>query len=138
MTQWLCTDCGRHFGRAKQSHQCTPALTLDEYLERQPAELWAIYQAVLQALSKLGPVDIDPVSVGIMIKRARTFCELRPKRGRVELSFKLSRPLADPRIRKTISSSTHRQAHFLDLRSPRDVDKQLVTWLAQSYEQSRD
>ena len=34
-----------------------------------------------------------------MIKRARTFCELRPRRNAVELSFKLSQPLSDARIR---------------------------------------
>ena len=138
MAQWSCALCGRHFGRTNQSHQCEPALPLADYLARQPAELRSTYQAVLKALGKLGPLDIDPVSVGIMIKRARTFCELRPRRGAVGLSFKLSQPLADPRIRKTIDSSTHRRAHFVDLRSPRDVDKQLVTWLAQSYAQSRD
>ncbi len=90
----------------------------------------------MRELSKLGPLDIDPVNVGIMVKRARTFCELRPRRGAVELSFKLSRPLADPRIRKTIRSSVHRIVHFVDLRSPRDVDRQIVGWLAQSYQSS--
>jgi len=138
MAQWLCELCGRRFGRANQSHQCEPSLTVDEYLDRQPAELRSTYRAVLKELKKLGPLDIDPVGVGIMIKRARTFCELRPRRGRVELSFKLSEPLVDPRIRKTINSSTYRQVHFVDLRSPRDVDKQIVTWLAESYMHSRD
>ena len=138
MAQWLCALCGRHFGRANQSHQCDPALTLAAYLDRQPPELRSTYNAVLKELAKLGPLDIDPVSVGIMIKRARTFCELRPRRDAVELSFKLSQPLADPRIRRTVNSSTHRRAHFVDLHSPRDVDKQLVTWLARSYAQSRD
>jgi hypothetical protein len=88
---------------------------------------------VLKRLSKLGPVDIDPVHVGIMIKRSRTFCELRPKRDAVELSFKLSRPLADPRIRRTVRSSTHRQAYFVHLRSPEDVDEVIVGWLAEAY-----
>ena len=111
---------------------------MDEYLAGQPPELRRTYRAVLKALAKLGPVDIDPVSVGIMVKRARTFCELRPRRDAVELSFKLSGPIADSRIRKTVRSSTHRQAHFVDLRSPQDVDEQLLAWLAQSYLQSYD
>lgn len=136
MGQWLCPRCERHFGRANQSHQCVPALTLEQYLDAQPPERRATYKAVLKVLSKLGPVDIDPVRVGIMIKRARTFCELRPRRDAVELSFKLSRPLADPRIRKTIHSSVHRQVHFLDLRSPQDVDARIAGWLAEAYQQS--
>ena len=134
----MCPDCGRRFGRANQSHVCEPALTVKEYLDRQPAELRPVYKAALKQLSKLGPLDIDPVGVGIMIKRARTFCELRPRRNAVELSFKLSQPLADPRIRKTINSSTHRQSHFVDLRSARDVDEQIAAWLVESYLESRD
>jgi hypothetical protein len=138
MAQWLCPWCRRHFGQPNQSHKCRPGLTLEEYLAAQPAEFRSTYRAVLQQLSKLGPVDIDPVSVGIMVKRNRTFCELRPRRDAVELSFKLSEPLADRRIRKTIHSSVHRQVHFVDLKSPRDVDRQIVAWLTKAYAHSRD
>jgi hypothetical protein len=133
MTQWLCPWCRRHFGRANQAHKCRPGLTLDEYLAAQPAALRSTYKAVLRQLAKLGAVDIDPVPVGVMVKRSRTFCELRPRRDAVELSFKLSEPLSHPRIRKTLRSSTHRQAHFVDLRTPRDVDAQIIAWLAQAY-----
>ena len=31
MRAWTCPDCGRLFGRTRQSHDCTPAMTLDEY-----------------------------------------------------------------------------------------------------------
>jgi Domain of unknown function (DUF5655) len=136
MALWLCPWCKRNFGRANQSHKCRPALTIDAYLAAQPAALHATYKAVLRQLAKLGPIDIDPVPVGIMVKRNRTFCELRPRRDAVELSFKLSEPLAHARIRKTIHSSTHRQAHFVDLRSPRDVDAQIIAWLTKSYSAS--
>ena len=136
MAQWLCLGCRRKFGRANQSHVCAPALTLEQYLQAQPETLRSTYRAVLKALAKLGPLDVDPVGVGIMVKRTRTFCELRPRRDAVELSFKLSEPLSDPRIRKTLRSSTHRRAYFLNLRSPKDVDRQLLDWLALSYRES--
>ena len=133
MAQWLCSECGRRFGRANQSHECSPALTLDQYLERQPKEQRGTYRAVLELLSSFGPVDIDPVDVGIMVKRRSTFCELRPKRGHVELSFKLSRPLAHPRIARHVRPSSHREVYFVHLRSRADVDATLKGWLAESY-----
>jgi hypothetical protein len=136
--QWRCADCGRSFGRANQSHQCDPALSLEQYLAKQPAERRSTYEAVLRVLRKLGPVDIDPVGVGIMVKRARTFCELRPRRNAVELSFKLSEPLAHPRIRRVVRSSVHRLAYFVDLASAADVDAQIRSWLAESYRDSRE
>jgi Domain of unknown function (DUF5655) len=133
MAQWFCPHCGRRFGKPNQSHECEPGLTLDEYLSRQPAERRSTYRAVLKVLAKLGPLDVDPVEVGIMIKRSRTFCELRPKRDSVELSFKLSRPLADPKIHRTIRSSAHRQVYFVHLRSAKEVDAKVQGWLAEAY-----
>lgn len=129
MKRWQCPDCGRSFGRVRQSHECVPALSLREYLARQPVAQRGIYEAVLSTLKKLGDVDIDAVEVGIMIKRARTFCELRPKRHAVSLSFKLSRALDHPRIAKVIQTSAHRAACFFDLRAPADVDAELRAWI---------
>jgi len=33
MNGWVCPDCGRLFGRNKQSHECQPAMTVEEYFE---------------------------------------------------------------------------------------------------------
>ncbi|HWO09116.1 MAG TPA: DUF5655 domain-containing protein [Polyangiaceae bacterium] len=136
MAPWRCLSCGRTFGRTNQSHECEPALSLERYLSAQPPPHRAIYRAVLRRLQTLGELDVDPVQVGIMIKRHRTFCELRPKRAGVELSFKLSRPLAHARIRRSLRCSTHRQAHFVLLTSPREVDAELLGWLAEAYFES--
>jgi hypothetical protein len=133
VAQWTCPVCRRRFGHPRQSHVCEPGLTLEQYLERQPPAQRPVYRAVLRALTKLGELDIDPVEVGIMIKRHSTFCELRPKRGAVELAFKLSRPLASPRIRRTLRVSTHRTAYVLLLTSAREVDAELRSWLVESY-----
>ena len=131
--RWTCPECGRRFGRANQSHTCDPASSVESYLSGQPEERHATYRAALAVIRELGDVDIDPVSVGIMVKRARTFCELRPRRGAVELSFKMSRELGSPRVRKTLASSTHRRVHFVDLRTPEDVDDEVRRWLAEAY-----
>jgi hypothetical protein len=138
MRQWACPDCGRKFGHARQSHECTPGSGLAAYLAGQPAARRATYEAVLAVLRKLGEIDVDPVRVGIMIKRARTFCELRPKRDAVELSFKLSRPLESPRVRRTIRSSTHRFAHFVHLHDAAEVDAEIAQWLAEAWLASPD
>ena len=31
MVAWTCPECGRQFGRNKQSHECSPAMTLEEF-----------------------------------------------------------------------------------------------------------
>ncbi len=130
---WTCPECKRRFGRSHQSHECAPALTVADYLKTQPKERHSTYRAVLRVLKAFPDVDIDPVKVGIMIKRARTFCELRPRRNAVGLSFKVSRPLGHPRIHKQIQTSANRIAYFVDLKSPEEVDEQIQEWIAESY-----
>lgn len=136
MPLWICPDCGRPLGRRNQSHECAPGLTLDEYLERQPAEWHPVYRAVLALFGEIDEVVIEPVDVGILVKRRGTFCELRPKKRAVELSFKLTRTLDHPRIRRTVKSSVHRRAHFVWLTSPEDVDEQVREWLVEAWADS--
>jgi hypothetical protein len=108
-------------------------MPLGAYLSRQPAEHRAIYEAVLAHLRQLGDdVVVDAVDIGLLIKRSRTFAELRPRREGVVLSLKLSHRLEHPRIAKTIRTGS-RVAEFINLRSPADVDDELRAWLLESY-----
>jgi hypothetical protein len=133
---WTCPECGRWFGRRNQSHECTPALTLDEYFAARPAYERDIFQAVLAHLEEVGEVRFEAVQVGILFKRSRTFAELRPRRDRVVLSVLLSRRMAHPRIAKTWHGSGQRSAYFVDLRDRSDVDEDVRDWLTEAYASS--
>lgn len=130
---WTCSECGRQFGRRNQSHECTPALTLDEYFAAQPAFERAIFDAVCAHLQEVGEVRVEAVQVGILFKRARTFAELRPKRDRVVLSVLLSRRMDHPRFAKAWHGSGLRSAYFVNLREPSDVDEDVCDWLTEAY-----
>jgi hypothetical protein len=134
--QWRCSDCGRRFGRTNQSHSCVPSMTVDDYFEKRDANDRRIYEAVARYVQTLGDVTIDVVSIGVLIKRARTFAELRPKRAGMALSFLLSRTVDDERISRVIKTSAHRTAHFVDLAGPRDVDRDVKGWLAEAFASS--
>ena len=131
--EWTCAECGRQFGRRNQAHECTPAMTLDEYFAQRPARERAIFDVVAEHLEEVGTVRIEAVQVGILFKRSRTFAELRPRRDRVVLSILLSRRLDHPRIVKKWHGSGSRSAYFIDLRDPRDIDEELCDWLTEAY-----
>jgi hypothetical protein len=76
---------------------------------------------------------VEPVSVGIFLKRARTFAELRPLLRWVELSFALGHPVQHPRIVKKVVVYHGRCHHAAQLRSPEDLDDQLRGWLTEAY-----
>jgi hypothetical protein len=111
-------------------------MSLEGYLAGQPPAHAPIYKKVLRVLARLGELEVEPVDVGVLIKRGHTFCELRPKRDGVELGFKLSRPLASARFRRIIPYAAQRTAYCVRLESARDVDAELVAWLTEAYAES--
>jgi hypothetical protein len=108
-------------------------MSLDEYFSTGPERDRPIFEAVAAHLETVGPVIIEPVSVGILFKRTRTFAELRPKVNWVALSFLLSRTVDDGRVARRMRASGVRTAHVVNLRSAEDVDDQVCEWLTESF-----
>ena len=130
---WTCPECQRLFGRRNQSHQCTPATTVDDYYAGRPTWERPIFEAVLDHVQTVGDVRVEAVEVGIFFKRSRTFAELRPRRDRLRLSVLLSRRLRHARVVKRWEGTGLRSAYFFDLRSPVAVDDELRDWLTEAY-----
>lgn len=108
-------------------------MTLDEYFATGPERERPIYDAVMAHLDTLGPVHVEPVSVGIFLKRGRRFADLRPKQKWVALSFVLTREVDSPKIARRLQSSSERIHHVVNLRTPDDVDDDVCGWLTESY-----
>jgi hypothetical protein len=108
-------------------------MSLDEYFATGPARERPIFEAVLEHVESLGPVHVEPVSVGIFLKRSRTFAELRPKVRWVALSFGLSRQLDHPRIARRMKASDRRTYFVVNLRDAAEVDDQVREWLTEAY-----
>jgi hypothetical protein len=132
---WTCPECGRSFRRAGQSHECAPALELDEYFATGPTWERPIFEAVFAHLESLGPMTVEPVSVGLFIKSDGSFVELRPKAKWVALSFPLARRLQSPRISRKPVGSGRKIVHFVNLTSPDEVDDELRGWLTEAFDQ---
>jgi hypothetical protein len=130
---WTCPDCHRQFGRTRQSHECAPALTVEEYFSTGPAWERPIFEAVMGHLRGLGPVHVEPVSVGIFFKRTRTIAELRPMARWSALSLALPRTVQHPRIGRKVQLWSGRFYHIFNLRSAEDFDDRIRNWLTEAY-----
>ena len=129
---WSCPACAREFGK-RQSHVCSPALSVDAYFAARPPIEREIFEAVRGHLAELGPLIVEPVNIGILFKHQRTFAELRPKARWVGLGFGIGHRLEHPRITRTTRTNTGRTYHGVRLTSPADVDDQVRAWLTESY-----
>lgn len=136
MPRWVCPDCGRQFGRVRQGHECAPAMSLDEYLSTGPPHERAIVEAVLAGLDAhpdVGPVHVEPVSVGIFLKRSRMFAELRPMTRWEAVTFLLPRTERSGRIARKVIEAGALRYHVVNVRTPEEVDDELLGWLAEAY-----
>ncbi len=136
MASWTCPDCGRRFARSRQSHECAPAMGIEEYFATGPRFERPIFEAVLDHLETLGPVHVEPVSVGIFIKNDGSLVELRPMRKWVALSFSLRRRVDHPKIARKPIVAGARIFHVVNLTGPDDLDAQVRDWLTEAYFES--
>ncbi len=130
---WACPACDRRFRRTGQSHDCAPAMSLEEYFSTGPAHERPIFDAVMAHLDTVGPVHVEPVSVGVFLKRSQSFAQLRPKDRWVALSFSLPRRVEHERITRKVELYHGRYYHVANLRSPDDLDERLRGWLSEAY-----
>ena len=112
---------------------CAPALSVDAYFAGRTLVEREIFEAVRRHLANLGPVIVEPVNVGILFKRRRTFVELRPKARWVQLSIGLNRRLEHPRITRTVRATNGRTYHGIRITSPNEIDAQVRDWLTESF-----
>lgn len=138
MPSWTCPACGRRFARANQGHECAPAMTLEEYFSTGPPHERPIFDAVHAFVDTIGPVHVEPVSVGIFLKRSRSFAELRPMTKWVALGFSLPTRVHHRLIVRKPLHHGSRWYHVANLATPEDFDDDLRRWLTEAYLDSPD
>lgn len=113
---------------------CVPGCTVEETFAGKPAALRAAYDRILDHLRTLGPVHEDAVGVGVFLKAERKFAELRPSSRSLSVGFSLPHRIDDPRVRTPYSASAGQTYHLTRVRTPGEVDDQLLGWLAEAYD----
>lgn len=132
---WTCPDCERRFGKANQSHECAPALSIDEYFETGPSFERPIFETVRAHMQTLDPdIWFEPVSVGIFFKRRTSFVQLRTKTKWVALCFNLDRKLTSPRLARKVIEHSGRYYHVVNIADSADLDDQVFEWLTEAFE----
>jgi hypothetical protein len=108
-------------------------MSLEEYFSTGPPFERPVFEAVHSFLCELGPIHVEAVQVGIFLKKAGTFVELRTMTRWVACSFGLSRRLEHPKLSRKPAAAGARWWHWVNLAAPEDLDATLKDWLAESY-----
>jgi hypothetical protein len=129
---WQCPKCKRKFANRNQSHFCGKH-RLESHFEGKPAELRAIYDAVLKAIRTCGPVKVLPEKTRIAFQVRMSFAQLTTRSKWVDGHVVLARRLEQPRFRKVETISPRNHVHHFRLSSAAEVDEQVQSWFAEAY-----
>jgi Domain of unknown function (DUF5655) len=109
-------------------------MTLDDYFATGPSHERPVFEAVMRHLEGVGPVHVEPVSVGIFLKNPRKFAELRPLQRWTAVSFLLRRPARHRTIVRKVVRYGDRYFHVANVAEPADVDEDLGALLTEAYD----
>ena len=128
MTSWTCPNCDRTFGRSNRPHVCAAGMPIEVWLAERTNPQRRAAEAVLAIARRYRGLVIEAVGVGVLIKRARTIVELRPKVRWLDLSFLSSATVTSTRIARTLEMPGG-HVYFVHLVDQSDVDAKLRGWL---------
>lgn len=131
--RWECPECRRTFGRTLQGHTCSPAMSVEDYLATAPEHERPVAKALLAHAATLEHAVVEPVSVGLILKRRSTFVMSRTMTRWVSLSVKLPHVVSDPAPDRKVQQYAAAYHHVWNLRTVDDLGP-LVALIDEAYE----
>ena len=107
--------------------------TVNSHFEGKDTAVRQIYDRLLQASGKFGPVAEEPKKTSIHLMNQTAFAGVATRKSALVLTIKSDRKLSSPRIHKSEQTSARRFHHEVKLTSPAEVDSELVRWLKDAY-----
>jgi hypothetical protein len=108
-------------------------MSIEEYFRTGPPFERPIFDAVMALVRSIGPVHVEPVSVGIFLKHGRTLSELRPMTRWVAVSFALPRVVHHRLMTRKPVAAGSRFHHVVNVGCPEDLDEEIKGWLTEAY-----
>jgi len=114
----------------------TNGFTVKSHFAGKDAAVRQIYDRLLNAMVRFGPVAEEPKKTSIHLTNKTAFAGVATRKSALVLTIKSDRKLSSPRIHKSEQASARRFHHEVKLASPAEVDSELVRWLKDAYELS--
>ena len=130
---WRCPRCERVFANRNQTHTCAGLRDLDYHFHGRKPIVRELYDCVVTAIEKIGPVIVLPEKSRIAFQVRMSFAQVTPRREWLDGHVVLARRLEHPRFRKVESISARNHVHHFRLTQPADVDATFLSWLREAY-----
>lgn len=110
--------------------------SIERHFAKSSPGVRAIYDRILAAARKWGPVEEDPKKTSIHLNRSSAFAGVATRKGALILTVKSQTDLESKRITKHERASANRWHLEIRLTEPTQIDTELLRWLRASYDMS--
>jgi len=110
--------------------------SVDQHFAKATQEVRAIYDRILTAAKKWGPVEEDPKKTSIHLNRWTAFAGVATRKDALILTVKSKTDIESKRITKHERASANRWHLEIRLTEPKELDAELLRWLRESYDMS--
>jgi hypothetical protein len=129
---WRCPNCRRRFANRNQSHACG-RYDLQHHFDGKSPAIRALFDEVVAAIRKIGPVQVLPEKTRIAFQVRMSFAQITPRSQWLDGHVVLARRLKHPRFRKIQTISPRNHVHTFRLSSSKDIDADFTSWLNEAY-----
>ncbi|MEE8599612.1 DUF5655 domain-containing protein [Euzebya tangerina] len=109
-------------------------MSLEEWLETSPDHERPVAEKLIDLVGYLPDARIEPVQVGLFIKRSSNFAQLRTMTKWSSFTIKLGREVPRPAPDRKIQRMGSRFFHTYNLHRPEDLTETLAELLGEAYD----
>ncbi len=104
-----------------------------DHLEGKEPVVTAIYEKLIKELHKFGQIKIEPKKTSIHLGNRFGFAGVYTRNDYMNLEVHLNYKLTSKRVSKVEQASPNRFHHTIKISSPKEIDKELISWLKEAY-----
>ncbi|MBN2015340.1 hypothetical protein JW766_00725 [Candidatus Dojkabacteria bacterium] len=132
-THWTCPKCGRIFAKKNQMHSCKK-FPIEKHFEGKEEIAKPLFEYLKTKITtEIGPVKVISLPCCIHLFGCYDFIAILPKKDRIEVRFAWNEKIKNKRIDNCVPMSKSTYKICLDVRSGKEIDKELMGWLKESY-----
>lgn len=110
-----------------------PEFTIESHFTDKSPTVREIYDRLIKALHKFGPVTEEPKKTSIHLVRVSGFAGVSTRKEALWLNIRLDHKIDGSRVHKVEQVLSKRFHNELKLTSPDEVDAELIDWLKEAY-----
>ena len=119
-----------------QTHSCGD-YTVEQHLEGKSLQVRSLYEQFEALVKRCGPVTVVPAKTRIGFQVRMIFAALSVRQRSLDCHVVLSRRLESARFMRIQSLSPRNHVHYFSIKSPEDLDDEVLGWLREAYEVGR-